>query len=707
MFELLVAFKYLIPKKKQLSITLIAFMSVGVISLVVWLVLVFISVTEGIEKNWLKKLTDLNAPLQVTPTEHYYSSYYYHIDSISESSNYRSKTFEEKLLASQSDPYNSEEDVEVPPHWPEKDKNASGELKDPIQILFSSLNTLKNKGIISAFQDFEMSGALLKLQLLRTKAPLFSPRSHDAIHFLSQVSYLCSFPSKNPYLYSLVLPPSSKDVNHLLFLSTHELGNARAEESPSIQKISSSEFASRILPVLTHMNSLQLKTSYPMWKIPHHLFPNDVEFKALAQMRGHDIYQIILDSSPSPSNQTTSLKGTIKKSHGQFFFLSEKAAIPVLSSIPILSKEILQFSAALSNQNIFEIDNGRDLRLEVITHLQGHALRGIIPWEGLEVHDSRTTTTFTQMPKVSPFWMYQVQAKEKSSEGFLPKSPSNEFGVLLPKNFQDNGVLIGDKGYFSYSASTASSLQEQRLPIWVAGFYDPGVMSVGNKCILVPKEVTRAINASTTTHYFDKIALNGVQIWLKDLSQVDLIKKQLLLELQDKGVGDYFKVSSYKDYDFSKELLQQFQSDKYLFSLIAIIIITVACCNIISLLVLMVNDKKKEIGILLAMGASPKNIAFIFGTCGIIMGSLGGAIGCLAAYLTLQHIDALVHLLSTLQGHDAFSASFYGKSLPSTISENAIFFVMMLTPMLALIAGLIPAIKACLVKPASILRSES
>ncbi|MCX6989569.1 MAG: ABC transporter permease, partial [Chlamydiae bacterium] len=77
MFELSVALKYLVPKKKQLSVTLIASMSVGVISLVVWLVLVFLSVTEGMEKNWLKKLTDLNAPLKITPTKKYFSSYYY------------------------------------------------------------------------------------------------------------------------------------------------------------------------------------------------------------------------------------------------------------------------------------------------------------------------------------------------------------------------------------------------------------------------------------------------------------------------------------------------------------------------------------------------------------------------------------------------------------------------------------------------------
>ena len=61
-------------------------MSVLVISLVVWLVLVFLSVTAGIERNWLQKLTALHAPIRLSPTEEYYGSYFYQIDAVSAAS---------------------------------------------------------------------------------------------------------------------------------------------------------------------------------------------------------------------------------------------------------------------------------------------------------------------------------------------------------------------------------------------------------------------------------------------------------------------------------------------------------------------------------------------------------------------------------------------------------------------------------------------
>ena len=45
----------------------------------------------------------------------------------------------------------------------------NGTLKDPIQGLFSTLTSLKQTHSDLTFQDFELSGALMRLQLLRPK----------------------------------------------------------------------------------------------------------------------------------------------------------------------------------------------------------------------------------------------------------------------------------------------------------------------------------------------------------------------------------------------------------------------------------------------------------------------------------------------------------------------------------------------------------
>ncbi len=489
MFELSVALKYLIPKKRQLSVALISFMSVGVISLVVWLVLVFLSVTQGIERSWLEKLTALNAPLKITPTAAYYSSYYHQVDSVSASSQYTAKSIGEKRDALASDPYSPEEDSEIPLDWTPADRQADGSLKDPVKTAFQILTQLQQKWPGIVFQDYEISGAMLRLQLDRAGSQ----------NVITQASYLASFSDKNPKLHTLLTAPSPKDLNS--------------------------------------------------------------------------------------------------------FLLDEK-------------------------------------------------------------------------------------------------------GVILPKSFQDNGVLIGDQGYLAYTASTASSIQEQRLPIYVAGFYDPGILSIGNKCILVSPSITRTINASSGSYHFDRLLANGIQVWLQDLKQVDRVQEELKKAFAQAGIGSYWNLTPFYEYDFAKDLLTQFQSDKYLFSLVGLIILIVACCNIISLLVLLVNDKKREIGILQTLGASNKSIASIFGLCGAGLGIISSLIGTVAALLTLHHIDTVVGVLSFLQGHEAFSAAFYGKSLPNQLSGDAVTFVLVVTPLIALCAGLVPAIKACRLRPSAILRSE-
>jgi lipoprotein-releasing system permease protein len=65
-----------------------------------------------------------------------------------------------------------------------------------------------------------------------------------------------------------------------------------------------------------------------------------------------------------------------------------------------------------------------------------------------------------------------------------------------------------------------------------------------------------------------------------------------------------------------------------------------------------------------------------------------------------------VQILSFIQGRDAFNTAFFGTSLPDELSHHAVLFILIATPLLSLLAGLVPAIKACRLRPSAILRSE-
>jgi lipoprotein-releasing system permease protein len=668
--------------------SLIALMSVGVISLVVWLVLVFLSVTDGIEKNWLKKLTSLNAPIRITPTEDYYHSYYYQVDSISNASDYRYKSIGEKASTLLTDPYAPDEDQAIPSRWPEKLSNQDGSPKDLVKGAFGIIDDLQ----LTA-QDYEVSGAVLKLRMIRPQGILFSQSQERGQGYLTQVSYISSFSGKSPLLPTLIETPRMEDLNHLFFLADVSMNGVSEDTPEEVEQVSVSEFQSRLESLLSNLEIQRMKTTSHRWQALAALLPEGEEFDVYAPMKNGMISQIVFPMKPKEGS------GKIKKSQGRLHYVGKDGSSHTVSfSVPIYLEGRISMEATLSPYEKKGVKSLSDFRFHVKTLLQGREIAGQIPWEGIEVEHANIVSRFENTPHVMPPWPYFI-----GNEAYLPDGDTP--AVVLPKHFQNSKVELGDVGYFSYGAATSSSVQEQRLPVRVVGFYDPGVMAIGAKVILTQPELVHAINAASQS-LFDPNMVNGIQVYLDDLGSAKEIKEKIDAAFQKEGLSPYWNVTTFHEYDFAKDLLQQFQSDKYLFTLIGGIVLIVACSNIISLLVILVNDKKREIAILSAMGASKKSIALIFTLCGGIMGTLSTLIGTGAAILTLHNIDSVVNFLSLLQGHDAFNVVFYGKSLPNQLSNHALIFILIATPIISLLAGLVPAVKATKLHPSQILRSE-
>lgn len=668
--------------------SLIALMSVGMISLVVWLVLIFLSITDGIEKNWLNKLTSLNAPIRITPTDAYYNSYYYQVDSISQASDYQCKSIGEKATALLSAPY-SEDDMALPPYWPEKVCNADGTTKDFVKEAFGAIKRLKLQA-----QDYEISGAVLKLRLVRPKGYSYAQTQEKSQGYLTQVTYITSFSEKSPLLPSLLEPPRVEDLNHLFFLANVSSQGLEEDVLDDVEYASINHFQNRLKPLLANLNIQKMRTTSQRFQSLFLLLPDGVEFDANISLKQGQVSYISLPI------EKRSAGGKITKRGEHLQFVGHDGSHFDLSfATPLFIEGLLSMDAKLCPPHLDSIYSLSDLRFEVHSVLQGHPLHGQVSWEGIEIEAAETSMTFTEMPDLPPPWPYVIGSEAKLPECEHP-------AVILPKHFQNNRVQVGDMGYFAYGATTTSSVQEQRLPIYIAGFYDPGVMAIGAKCVLTSNTLVHAINTSSQTSTFDPNMINGIQVYLNDLSQAKEIKNQLIASFDQAGILPYWNISTFHEYDFAKDLLQQFQSDKYLFTLIGVIVLLVACSNIISLLVILVNDKKREIAILSSMGASKKSIALIFTLCGGIMGTLSTLIGTVAAMLTLHNIDAVVSFLSFLQGHEAFNVAFYGKSLPNQLSNHALVFILIATPIISLLAGLVPAIKASKLSPSRILRSE-
>lgn len=718
MFELSVALKYLLPRWRQLSVSIISLISILVISLVVWLIVVFLSVTHGLEKMWTQKLIALTAPIRITPTNAYYRSYYYQVDGISSNSDFSYKTIREKLAAEKSDPYDPDEDEEIPALWLAADRSEDGSLNDPVKKAFALLQKMDHVAGLRV-KDYEITGGTLQLNLVRNafqiaqEAFRSSEESNHVQSSISQVAWLGSFDPQQMNLLKALLPVDSKDLTNILEMSNFA-GNRSEDKLDQLLLAESEVIRKRVSAFFDQVSVRSLKTPQAGWGIPPALFPAEALYDVQVELIQGKPLRIWISGDRNKKLALTDRIGKLAPAKLKISFANGKrqlslsmqgssSEIALADGFPVFLEGDFLFPAQLVKSSLAKVNKTSDILFQIDLPIQGTHLKGAVPFENLKIGEADFSNTYANIPADMPSWLFVTKENGKQQMN-LPKIESRGEGVLLPKSFKEGGVLVGDEGNLVYMSPTASSVQEQLIPIFVAGFYDPGIIPIGGKFVLVNEETTGMIRSAQNQD--DLLSSNGINVNFEKIQEAQQIKTDIQKAFADANIAPYWKIETFREFEFTRDLIQQLGTERTLWSLIATVIIIVACSNIISMLIILVNDKKLEIGILRSMGASSLSIASIFGFCGVVMGLAGSFIGVTLAWLTLKNLQILVNLISRVQGYQAFNPAFFGNSLPNEMSMDALLFVFITTVIISILAGIVPAVKASMLRPSAILRSE-
>ncbi|MCI4186986.1 lipoprotein-releasing ABC transporter permease subunit LolE [Dickeya dianthicola] len=138
-----------------------------------------------------------------------------------------------------------------------------------------------------------------------------------------------------------------------------------------------------------------------------------------------------------------------------------------------------------------------------------------------------------------------------------------------------------------------------------------------------------------------------------------------------------------------------------------VLVIGVACFNIVSTLVMAVKDKSSDIAVLRTLGAGDGLIRAIFVWYGLLAGLLGSVVGTVAGIVVTLQLTPLIRSLETLTGHRFLSGDIYFIDfLPSELHMLDVVIVLVTSLVLSLIASWYPARRASRIDPARILSGQ-
>ncbi|WP_323638658.1 lipoprotein-releasing ABC transporter permease subunit LolE [Pectobacterium polonicum] len=138
-----------------------------------------------------------------------------------------------------------------------------------------------------------------------------------------------------------------------------------------------------------------------------------------------------------------------------------------------------------------------------------------------------------------------------------------------------------------------------------------------------------------------------------------------------------------------------------------ILVIGVACFNIVSTLVMAVKDKSSDIAVLRTLGASDGLIRAIFIWYGLLAGLLGSVIGAVVGVIATLQLTPIIRGIEALIGHKLLSGDIYFIDfLPSELHLMDVFIVLSTSLVLSLIASWYPARRASRIDPARVLSGQ-
>ena len=291
---------------------------------------------------------------------------------------------------------------------------------------------------------------------------------------------------------------------------------------------------------------------------------------------------------------------------------------------------------------------------------------------------------------------------EKSTSVVLDKisagnSEINDKQILIGLGLsQQLGVGVGDKITLLTPnvQSTVIGLQPRFKRFVIGGVFDAGINEYDNNLAFITLSQAQKL-------YLMGQSVSGIRLKVDDLFKAKTITQAVVKTL---GADQYYGV------DWSQQkanFIRALNLEKQMIGVVLSLIIAVAAFNIVSMMVMVVTDKRAEVAILRTLGMSPKRIVKVFFYQGISIGLIGIGLGLILGVLLSLNIESVVGAIESLLGFQFFPQDvFYINRFPSDLQLVDVLSVAVGALILVMLAAIYPAKRAGKIEIAKVLSHE-